>query len=218
MSLKYLSRIPEGAEDGTPVVLLLHGRGSHEGDLINLSQAFAQSAVLAPRGPHPGAPWGYGPGFAWYRYVREDRVISQTLHDSLAALDSFLDNLPEILSFAPGPILMGGFSQGGTTSLAYALSRLGRLAGVLNFSGYLVNEETLEPREDVLSPLHLFWGHGTEDPQIPFSLALKGRKRLKVETPSLVTEARDYPIGHGIDPVELQDASAWWEGLLQQRV
>ena len=216
-ALKYLSRVPVGAGDGTPVVLLLHGRGSHEGDLIQLAQEFGQSAVLAPRGPHPGAPWGYGAGFAWYRYVGEDRLIPETLDDSMRALDGFLESLPEILAFTPGPVLMGGFSQGGTTSLAYALTRPGRVAGVLNFSGYLVNEETLEPEVDALSALRLFWGHGTQDPAIPFALALKGRKRLRAALPSVVMEERDYPVGHWIDPVELQDAAAWWEDLLQQR-
>jgi len=56
---------------------------------------------------------------------------------SLSALEAFLDQLPGLLDVQPGRIVLGGFSQGGTTSMALAISRPGRVAAVINFSGFI---------------------------------------------------------------------------------
>lgn len=211
--LQHLVRVPGGASDGAPVAVLLHGRGSHRGDLQGLRDGLPAGTILVtPEAPHPGAPWGYGPGWAWYRYAGEDRVEPETLRVSLEALDVFLDALPEVLSVAPGPIILGGFSQGGTTSLAYALTRPGRVAGVLNFSGFLVDDPSVPVTRDSVSGTPIFWGHGTGDPNIPFALAERGRQRLMEVGAGL--DARDYRIGHWIDPHELADAREWMEGVL----
>lgn len=193
---------PQDASHGQPVAVLLHGRGSDKGDLQGLSQLIpADWTLLTPRAPHAGAPWGYGPGWAWYRYVRDDEVVAETLAESLAELDEFLRALPEILGREPGPLVLGGFSQGGTTSTAYALSRPGPVSAVLNFSGFL--EASVDPAA-AADPPPIFWGHGLMDPAIPHSLAVKGRARL-AEAGIDVT-ARDYAIGHWIVPEEIDEA------------
>lgn len=206
-----LSRPPSMA-DGATVAVLLHGRGSHRGDLQALRQHLPDDWVLVtPQAPHPGHPWGYGPGWAWYRYVEEDRVETGSLEWSLGALDRFLAELPGRLGFVPRRTLLGGFSQGGTTSLAYALSRPRAVAGVLNFSGFLVDAPLARTDPSRAADTPFFWGHGTRDPSIPHRLAVKGRARL-LEAGASVT-ARDYDIGHWIDPAEIADAVAFAEGL-----
>lgn len=211
MTLEFEVRGAEGAGDGTPVAVLLHGRGSNRHDLPNLQPHLPPgTAVLAPEAPHPGAPWGYGPGSAWYRYVADDRVVPDTLADSLAALDGFLDALPATLGFEPGPVLLGGFSQGGTTSLAWVLTRperaATRLGGVAVFSGFLADAPgVLEPAAldaDALAALPpVFWGHGTRDPAIPHALGARGRARLGDLGVDLTIW--DGPIGHQISGEEL---------------
>jgi len=168
--------------------------------------------VVTPQGPHPGAPWGYGPGWAWYRYAGEDRVEGATLGESLSALDRFLETLPSLLPVAPGPVFLGGFSQGGTTSVAYALTRPGSVAGVLNFSGFLVDDPLVPVNPEAVGDTPIFWGHGIGDPNIPHALAERGRSRLLEVGAHL--DARDYRIGHWIDPQELADAGGWMDGVL----
>lgn len=205
-----LSRPPELA-DGATVAVLLHGRGSHRGDLQALRPHLPESwAIVTPQAPHPGHPWGYGPGWAWYRYVAEDRVEEAGLEWSLGALDRFLERLPSLLGLTPGRIVLGGFSQGGTTSLVYGFTRPGRVAAVLNFSGFLADTPLL-PAE-ALGPAGppVFWGHGRRDPAIPHALAVKGRARLEAAGARL--QAHDYDIGHWIDPVEVADAVAFVDG------
>ncbi|HSG47172.1 MAG TPA: alpha/beta hydrolase-fold protein [Longimicrobiales bacterium] len=214
--LEFEMHVPGDVVEGAPVAVLLHGRGSHRGDLQGLRPGLPPGmVVVTPEAPHPGAPWGYGPGWAWYRYAGQDRVASETLLRSLESLDVFLDGLPGRLPVAPGPVLLGGFSQGGTTSLAYALTRPGRVAGVLNFSGFLVDDDAVPVTPASVADTPIFWGHGVADPNIPFSLAETGRARLAEAGAAM--ETRDYRIGHWIDAGELEDARRWMEGVVAPR-
>lgn len=187
---------------GGTVLVLLHGRGSDMHDLQGLRALLPSDwTLVTPQAVYPGAPWGYGPGWAWYRYLQQDQVVPETLEASLSALDLFLDGLPELLGGDPDRLVLGGFSQGGTTSLAYAFSRPRRVHAVLNFSGFLADGVTLPDPAD--SP-PVFWGHGLHDPAIPYALAVRGRGKLAEAGISVLTS--DHPIGHGIVPPQVADA------------
>lgn len=214
--LVYDRHIPDLARDGSPVAVLLHGRGSHRGDLQALRDRLPADMILVtPQAPHPGQPWGYGPGWAWYRYEGEDRVGPEGLERSLASLDRFMGSLATELPFAPGDVVLGGFSQGGTTSLAYALKHPERVSAVLVFSGFLVNDEVLSVDTDASEAPPVFWGHGLRDPNIPHALGESGRERLRARGVEL--DARDYDIGHWIAPEELSDAFGWIEERIDRR-
>ncbi len=209
--LRYEVAGADAAAEGASVLVLLHGRGADRHDLTGLYPALPAGTVLVtPEAPHAGGPWGYGPGWAWYRYVAEDRVVPETLAYSLAALDEFLNELPQHLGFSPGRIVLGGFSQGGTTSMAYALTRPGAVGGVVMLSGFLVDApETVPVSASALEGVPLFWGHGTRDPAIPHRLGVRGRETLLALGAHLT--AHDYPMGHQISPQELTDLAAWLE-------
>lgn len=212
--LKTRTRVPDDAGDGTPVVVLMHGRGADLTDLIPLGRAFPDGVALVfPRAPHPGAPWGYGPGWAWYRYEGEDRPEVESFRSSQAALDALIDGLPDLLGFEPGPVVPGGFSQGGTMAIGCALRHPGKAPGVLNFSGFVPSHLDLEVTPETVADTAFWWGHGTRDPAVPYDpLAVRGRESLREAGARL--EARDYPMGHGIIPGELDDAVAWLAGVL----
>lgn len=211
--LRYEVEGARGADDGSPVAVLLHGRGADRHDLRGLHGLLPPGTVLVtPEAPHPGGPWAYGPGWAWYRYVAEDRVVAPTLLHSLERLDHFLAALPGLLGFAPGRVVLGGFSQGGTTSLAYALTRPGSVAGVAMLSGFLVDApEEVPVRRGALDGVPVFWGHGFHDPAIPHVLGVRGRARL--EGLGVALTARDYAMGHQIVPQEMNDLAEWMEGI-----
>jgi phospholipase/carboxylesterase len=202
--------VPAGASEGVPVVILLHGRGAERTDLFTLRRHMPSGwAVLAPDAPFPGAPWGYGPGYAWYQFMGRNRPEPASFQESLKALDRFMDALPELIGRAPGPVALGGFSQGGTMSVGYALSRPGRIPHVLNFSGFVADHPAVNATAETVRGTRFFWGHGRSDPAIPFELAIEGRRLL--EEVGADVESRDYAIGHWIDPTELSDAVAWLE-------
>ena len=206
--LTYVERVPEGAADGALTIVLLHGRGSHEGDLMGLTPGLPSDAVVvAPRAPFPGGPWGYGAGWAWYRYIGGATPEPGSFEASQRELGELLDALPRLLPVRPGPIVLGGFSQGGTMSVAHALRRPGHVPMVVNFSGFLADHPTVEATPRTVAGTRFFWGHGRQDPAIPFALAEVGRGALRDAGADLT--ARDYDIGHWISPDELEDVSAW---------
>lgn len=209
--------LPEGAGDGALVVVLLHGRGSDERDLQGLRMALPNDTILVtPRAPFPGAPWGYGGGWAWYRYMGGTTPDDETLTTSLAALDTFFANLPSVLPVRPGRVVIGGFSQGSTTALAYALTRPQAVAGVVMFSGFLASHPAVDAALSKVDGLPIFWGHGTLDPMIPHALGVRGRAAL-IDAGARV-EVGDYAIEHTISLEEVRDASAWMTRLLVEQV
>jgi phospholipase/carboxylesterase len=188
------------------VLILMHGRGASRQDLSALNGRLPRAwHVVAPDAPHPAAEWGYGPGRAWYRFMGADRPESASLSESLSELDGLIDSLPSVVGGTPTHVVLGGFSQGGTMSNAYAMSRPGAIQGVLNFSGFVPS--TIPLTADAIRGVRFFWGHGIQDANIPFALAEKGRAALRAVRADV--EVRDYAIGHWIDPDELRDASAW---------
>lgn len=208
--LEFLVKRPADAGERGPVLVLLHGRGSDMADLQGLAQLLpARGTLVTPQAPHPGAPWGYGPGWAWYRYLGEGLAEAESLAKSLTTLDAFLRDLARSLGFQPDPLVLGGFSQGGTTSLAYALEYPGSVAGVVVLSGFLAKREGLGIGPGAFGETPIFWAHGTHDPAVPYSLALEGRERIRTAGGRL--EARDYPIGHWVIPEEMSDLRIWLE-------
>jgi len=210
--LDYDLHVPDGADQTSTVAILLHGRGSHKGDLQGLVPVLPSDwVVITPQAPFSGMEWGYGPGWAWYRYVAENRLVEETLAESLGRLDDFLERLPEILGFAPTTIILGGFSQGGTMSIAYAMSRPGTVKAALNFSGFVAASLALPSGVEAETATPIFWGHGTRDPNIPFHMAIDGRQALNEAGVPLISA--DFPIGHWIVPEEIHEAVAMVESI-----
>lgn len=211
--LEFDAHVPDGVAEGAPLIVLLHGRGSHKGDLMGLQPHLpSEAVVVAPQAPYSGAELGYGGGWAWYHFLGRNRPHPEQFEKSQRDLHRFLHALPDRLGISPGPLVLGGFSQGATMSTAYALRHPGQVALNLHFSGFLADHPSVQPTPMTVAGTAFFWGHGVQDPVIPFALAEEGRQKLREAGADL--EARDYPIGHWIDPTELQDALRWLEARL----
>jgi len=208
MSLYAELRFPAAPEPGAPVLVLLHGRGADEHDLLSLTPSLpAGLLVVAPRAPFEAGPWGYGAGYAWYRYLGGTEPEPDSFARSQRALEGFLDGIDTLLPVARGPLLLGGFSQGGTMSLGFALTHPGRASGVVNLSGFLPDHPTVRVTAETVAGTRFFWGHGSVDPNIPMAAAEAGWAALRGAGAELV--AKSYRMGHTISPQELADASAW---------
>lgn len=200
--------LPDDPRDGAPLLVLMHGRGADKGDLAGLRPHLPAGAILVlPQAPFPGAPWGYGPGWAWYRFLGRDRPEPESFQTSQRALAELLTVLPGLLPVRPGELVLGGFSQGGTMALGHALSRPGAVPRVVNLSGFLADHPSVRATPQTVRGTRIFWGHGVHDPAIPFELAEEGRAALRAAGAEL--EARDYPIGHWISPEELDALVEW---------
>ncbi|HSL68615.1 MAG TPA: alpha/beta fold hydrolase, partial [Longimicrobiales bacterium] len=204
----YEIDLPAGASAGTPVMVLLHGRGADRHDLFSLRPRLpADWIVLAPEAPFPAAPWGYGPGSAWYKFLGRNRPEPDSFSASIDALHEFVAAIPALTKLTPGPITLVGFSQGGTLAMAYALTHPDAAASIINLSGFLADHTRVAVNKNTVGQTRFFWGHGRRDPNIPFELATEGQAWLRQAGTQL--ESRAYDIGHWIDPRELRDALDW---------
>src|SRR5947209_4844896 len=118
-SLEFLER----AAAATPVGLLVlhHGRGTDERDLLPIGDVVDPQRrlhVVAPRGPLqlPGAP-----GYHWYRVPRVGHPDPASFASTYAALASFHDELWERTGIGPERTVLGGFSMGAVMSYALGL-------------------------------------------------------------------------------------------------
>ena len=197
-----------------PVIVLLHGRGSDERDLFPLGKLLHPDATtVSVRAPFDAAPWGYGPGFAWYRFLGGTVPESESFDTGQSALAAFIAALPATLGRTNPAIILGGFSQGGTSSLAYMMRKPGHVNGVLVFSGFLADHPSVAVTAERVGTTPIFWGHGTADLAIPFAAAEQGWKQLHAADAAL--ESHTYRgMSHTISEEELRDAAAWVEGLL----
>jgi phospholipase/carboxylesterase len=202
--LSHEIREPTSPSDHAPLIVLMHGRGTNRFDLMALADHMpAQARVVFPEAPFSAAAWGYGGGSAWYRFLGRNRPDADSFSRSL-------DEVAELIGhFNAQCVVVGGFSQGGTVSIAYALTHPGAVAGVLNFSGFLADHARVTASPANVAAAKFFWGHGRQDPSIPFDLAVEGRTELTRAGADLTS--RDYGIGHWIDPHELADAVQWLE-------
>lgn len=197
----------EGNAADKQLIVLLHGRGSDMHDLAPLARRLGDRTVVSVQAPFAAAPWGYGPGWAWYQFLGRNRPEPDSFTESIRQLHEFLQRVPSELGISGARIVAGGFSQGGTLSTAYALVHQQVVEGVLNFSGFLADHPQVHISAETVRGTRFFWAHGRADGNIPFELAVEGRARLREAAADL--ETHDYDIGHWIDPRELEDAVTW---------
>ncbi len=217
LPLTYRFQPPRQASPGSaPVLVMLHGIGSHEGDLIQLAPYLdPRFAVLSLRAP---IPLSMG-GFAWFdmTWTAEGPVGDPTqARDSLQILSRFLDQvldqglpagIPDI-SLDPARVYLLGFSQGAIMSLYLALTQPEKLAGVVAMSGRLPKEMVAEAVEsERMKHLAILAVHGRQDSVLPIHC---GREIRDYFTPlPLNFTYREYEMGHEVSPQSLLDIQAW---------
>ncbi|MGQ0815178.1 MAG: alpha/beta hydrolase [Gemmatimonadota bacterium] len=191
-----------------PLIILMHGRGANRFDLLSLAEPMpAHANIVLPEAPFDAARWGYGPGSAWYRFIDRNMPEPESFSRSLDELKELVEH------FNAQQVVVGGFSQGGTLGLGYALSHPGEVLGILNFSGFVADHPRVLVSPQTVDDSSFFWGHGTQDTNIPFALAVEGRAQLRAAGAKL--EMHDYTIGHRIAPEELDDAIQWVGSVLK---
>src|SRR3978361_657729 len=117
--LTYLERPAAAAPRG--LLVLHHGRGTEESDLLGLADALdprRRLRVVTPRAP-PGRPGS--PGYHWYLVPRVGYPDHDTFHAARDALAQLHDRLWEETGVGPEATVLGGFSMGSVMRYAMAL-------------------------------------------------------------------------------------------------
>ncbi len=192
---------PEGA------LVLMHGRGADEFDLLPLLDALDPGRRLA--GVAPRAPLALPPGgFHWYASRRVGYPDRSTFLAAYATLERFTASLPSALGVPWSRTVIGGFSMGAVMSYSLALgSGRSAPAGVLALSGFIPTVEGFDLEWSNMRGISVAVGHGTEDPVIPVEFGRDARRALEKAGARVLY--RESPMVHAIDPLFVRALQGW---------
>ncbi len=206
--MTLVSRERPAAGDPAGLLVLHHGRGADEQDLLGLADVLDPQRrlhVVTPRAPLTVPGW---PGYHWYTVPRVGYPDPDTFHRGYDQLSAFHDELRERTGIAPDRTILGGFSMGSVMS--YALGLAGERpvsAGILAFSGFIPTVESWEADLASRPDLPVFIAHGRRDPIIDVAFARQAREHL--EAGGLPVEYHESEVAHHIDPDHLPAATRW---------
>jgi phospholipase/carboxylesterase len=209
--LHFEERPAAGEPNG--LLVLHHGRGTSERDLLPLADVLDPEQalyVVAPRAPlqFPGAP-----GFHWYAVPRVGYPDPETFAASYRALAELHDELWQRTGLGPDRTVLGGFSMG--TVMSYALG-LGpdrpAPAGILAFSGFIPTVEGWQPSFADRPDTRVLVSHGRNDPVIGVEFGRRAVEQLQAA--SIAVDYRESDAAHNIDPADVPRAVSWLAGVL----
>jgi phospholipase/carboxylesterase len=192
-----------------PTILMLHGRGSDEEDLLALAEYLDHRFLLIGA----RAPFAFpGGGYTWYDLKEYGEPDLDSFLTSYRRLSRFLDDILTGYPVDPTTVLLFGFSMGTVMAYTLALTQPARIRGVAANSGYLPEISPLEYHWQELDHTEFFISHGTEDPIIPVALARHARTLLESSNASVLYH--EYPMPHTIGAQALADVVTWTGGFL----
>lgn len=191
----------EPGSTDAPVLLLLHGTGGSESDLLPLAARLApQAGVLSPRGPVQE----HGSN-RWFRRFGEGVFDVDDVIRRAGELAAFLAWAREAYGIGGREVIAVGFSNGANIGLAVAILHPEALDGVVAFSGmYPLEGHTVDAD---LSAADVALFNGDADPMAPPASVEQLAAVLESRGARLTRSMR--PGGHGVHPSDISGAASW---------
>ncbi|HEY4996638.1 MAG TPA: lipase family protein [Solirubrobacteraceae bacterium] len=204
--LLIAERPAAGAPDG--LLVLHHGRGSDERDLLPLGDALDPQRrlhLVTPRAPlQPEGSRGYH----WYLVPRVGYPDPATFNAAFTALAALHDELWQRTGIGPERTILGGFSMGSVMSYALGLHATRPApAGILAFSGFVPSVEGWQADLAGRAQLPVFIAHGDRDQVIDVRFARDAARSLTQG--GLAVDYHESHAGHHVEPAQLPAAAAW---------
>lgn len=191
--------VTRGSSDG-PLVVLLHGRGSRETEILGLADALPSTLSYAA----VRAPIAEGDGFAWFANRGVGRPVPESLR---ATMDWFREWLDQVAP--PGrPVFLVGFSGGAAFAGGLLLDDPSRFAGAAILYGTLPFAAGVPTTPARLTGVPVFVAQGEHDQVIPRELLDRTWHYLTGESGAPAIARRD-PVGHGIASEALAELAGW---------
>jgi phospholipase/carboxylesterase len=204
--LVTVERPAVGDPDG--LLVLHHGRGTDENDLLGLADALdpeRRLRVVSARGPLQVAGW---PGYHWYLVPRVGYPDRGSFEAARAALAELHDGLWEETGVGPERTVLAGFSMGAAMSHAMGWSgERPAVAGVLAFSGFVPTVPGWRPSLEDRTATRAFIAHGVLDPVIEIGFGRAARDLLVGG--GIDVTYRESEVTHAIDPANVPAAAEW---------
>jgi len=207
--LVYRERPAAGTPEG--LLVLHHGRGADENDLLGLADVLDPERrlhVVTPGGPLQIPGW---PGKHWYAVPRVGYPDPGTFRAAYDALARFHDETWARTRTTPETTIFGGFSMGSVMSYSLGLGPdRPAPAGILAFSGFIPTVDGWEPA--FRSETRVFVAHGRRDPVMDVQFARSARARL--EQAGMDVAYHESDAAHHIDPAHVPAAVDWLSATL----
>ncbi len=187
-----------------PLVVLLHGRGSNEADIIALADHLPAGLTYAA----VRAPIGEGGGYAWFVNRGIGRPVADSLAETMSWFRAWLDDV------APSgrPVVLIGFSGGAAFAGGLILDDPHRYTGAAILYGTLPFDAGVPTTPGRLDGLPVLAAHGDTDTVIPRELLERTWTYLHDDAGSTTTGIRD-PGGHGLSTAVVTQLSIWLQHL-----
>jgi phospholipase/carboxylesterase len=196
--LSFIYRFEPGTEPGRPPLLLLHGTGGDEGDLLPLGRAVAPgSALLSPRGKvlENGMP-------RFFRRLAEGVFDEEDVRRRADELAGFVAEARE--AYRLGAPVALGFSNGANIAAALLLRQPEALAGAALLRAMVPLRDP--PAADLAGRPVLILS-GAADPIVPAGNA--ARLAAMLTAAGAVVRHETVPAGHGLSQADLAIAKGW---------
>ncbi len=180
-------------------LLLMHGLGSDEQDMLGLAEMLDRRVdFICLR-----APYRYGPGYAWFEidWTPQGIRIDEAQYWSAVELV-----IAEIESLNITRLVVGGFSQGAMMSAGTLIRRPELTEGAVLLSGRGLSDEAIAYSGRV------FQAHGAFDDVIPPEAAYVLKRSLQGLGDRY--EFHEYEMGHWVSEEEIQDLNDWFARLI----
>jgi phospholipase/carboxylesterase len=210
LALDYAERPAAGEPTG--LLILHHGRGTDERDLLGLADELDPQRLLhvvAPRGPLTLPGW---PGRHWYRVVRVGYPDPDTFAGAREQLAALHDQLWRATGLGPADTVLAGFSMGAVMSYALGLDpERPAPRGILALSGFIPTVEGWQPDLASRAGLPALIAHGRRDPVIEVGFGREAARTLGEA--GLEVEYLEFDGAHHVEPSQLPAMRAWLERL-----
>ena len=203
--LGFVHRYLPGEDDSGPTLLLLHGTGGNEEDLVGLGEALAPgAAILSPRGKVSefGAP-------RFFRRLAEGVFDHEDLLFRTHELAEFVEAASEEYGFDPSKIVAVGYSNGANVAASTILLHPGLLRAAVLFRAMVPFEPEVTPD---LSGMPVFMAAGRMDRMIPPDNAQRLAEILDEAGADVDLRWRDT--GHPLAYEEVREAKQWLSEVL----
>ena len=196
--LDFIHQFVPGTSNRT--LLLLHGTGGNERDLISLGRELdPNAALLSPRGKvlENGMP-------RFFRRLAEGVFDLEDLKQRTNELADFVTSAAQDCGFATDKLVAVGYSNGANIAASLLLLRPEVLPTAILFRAMV---PLFPEREPNLSSVRVWIGAGTNDPIIPMS-GTKALAELLSSDGANVT-IRYFQAGHELTLADVQSAREW---------
>ena len=194
----FIHKFVPGSSSRT--LLLLHGTGGNERDLISLGRELDPNAsLLSPRGKvlENGMP-------RFFRRLAEGVFDLEDLKYRTNELADFVAAAAQHYGFARDNIIAVGYSNGANIAASMLLLRPEALPAAILFRAMV---PLFPERQPNLSSVRVWIGAGTNDPIIPMS-GTKALAELLSNAGANVT-IRYFQAGHELAPADVEGAREW---------